>query len=83
MKTHHLQLVVDDTVCAERGLASPPAPASTIRLPDTRAADREACVRDEDAMYHPSCEAVSCQLCPAYLERMCALLYFVPARVGR
>lgn len=48
----------------------PPAPASTVRIRDD----------EEEAMFHPSCEASSCQNCGAYQDRHCALLYGVDRR---
>lgn len=64
-----------------RASSVPPAPVSGIRLTGSYELDEDD-VLDEDVMFHPSCEAVSCQNCGAYADRTCALLYFVARRTG-
>lgn len=52
----------------------PPPPRSYIRLTGSYALHDDD-VPDADVMFHPACEATSCQNCAAYADRSCALLY--------
>ncbi len=78
MKTK-LPVVVADR--EPRASSVPPAPVSGIHLTGSYELDEDD-VHDEDVMFHPSCEAVSCQNCAAYADRTCALLYSVARRTG-
>lgn len=76
MKTHLL------VVTSESGMPSvPPAPESHVRVRVTHIRLtgsyelHEDDTSNEDVMFHPTCEATSCQNCGAYADRSCALLY--------